>query len=103
MEPHVVLELLLFYAVPQGDVNPLAHALIDHFGDLPGVFDATYEQLLTSDDPDVRELLSLCDILVDGPFVLAERDLTLRFRGSRNQRLIDVPKSLEQGTVVLYA
>ena len=63
----------------------------------------TYEQLLTSDDPDVRELLSLCDILVDGPFVLAERDLTLRFRGSRNQRLIDVPKSLEQGEVVLYA
>ena len=51
----------------------------------------------------MRELLSLCDILVDGPFVLAERDLTLRFRGSRNQRLIDVPKSLEQGEVVLYA
>lgn len=63
----------------------------------------TYEQLLTSDDPDVRELLKLCDILVDGPFVLAERDLTLRFRGSRNQRLIDVPQSLEQGTVVLCA
>lgn len=47
MADHRVLELLLFYAVPQGDVNPLAHALIDRFGDLPGVFDATYEQLLT--------------------------------------------------------
>ena len=43
---HRVLELLLFYAIPQGDVNPLAHALIDHFGDLAGVFHASYEQLL---------------------------------------------------------
>ncbi len=40
------------------------------------------------------------DVLVDGRFVLAERSLSLRFRGSRNQRLIDVPKSLESGTVV---
>lgn len=46
MADHRVLELLLFYAIPQGDVNPLAHALIDRFGDLPGVFHATYEQLL---------------------------------------------------------
>lgn len=46
MADHRALELLLFYAVPQGDVNPLAHALIDHFGGLEGVFHATYEQLL---------------------------------------------------------
>lgn len=44
---HKVLELLLFYAIPRVDVNPLAHALIDHFGSLAGVFHATYEQLLT--------------------------------------------------------
>lgn len=43
---HKVLELLLFYAIPQGDVNPLAHRLVDHFGSLAGVFHATYEQLL---------------------------------------------------------
>ena len=43
---HRVLELLLFYAIPQGDVNPLAHRLVDHFGSLSGVFHATYEQLL---------------------------------------------------------
>lgn len=42
---HKVLELLLFFAIPQGDVNPLAHALIDRFGSLSGVFHATYEQL----------------------------------------------------------
>ena len=46
---HRVLELLLFYAIPQGDVNPLAHALIDHFGSLAGVFHATTEQLMAVD------------------------------------------------------
>lgn len=42
---HKALELLLFYAIPQGDVNPLAHRLIDTFGSLSGVFNATIEQL----------------------------------------------------------
>ena len=46
---HKVLELLLFYAIPQGDVNPLAHRLVDHFGSLAGVFHATYDQLLEVD------------------------------------------------------
>jgi len=48
------------------------------------------------------ELLSLIDVLVDGEFIEAQRDLTLRFRGSRNQRLIDLPASLEKGEVVLW-
>lgn len=43
---HRILELLLFYAIPQGDVNPLAHRLVKQFGSLTGVFHATYEQLL---------------------------------------------------------
>lgn len=43
---HRVLELLLYYAIPQGDVNPLAHALIDRFGSLAGVLNATYEDLV---------------------------------------------------------
>ena len=43
---HRVLELLLFYAIPQGDVNPLAHLLVDHFGSLTGVLHATYDQLV---------------------------------------------------------
>lgn len=49
-----------------------------------------------------KEFLSYLDVLVDGPFVQAKKDLTLRFRGSSNQRLIDVPASLERGTVVLW-
>ena len=47
-----------------------------------------------------KEYLSYLDVLVDGPFVEAKKDLMLRFRGSSNQRLIDVPKSLAAGTVV---
>ena len=46
---HKVLELLLFYAIPQGDVNPLAHTLMEHFGSLAGVFHATPEQLMSVD------------------------------------------------------
>ena len=49
-----------------------------------------------------REYLEHLDVLVDGPFVEAEKNLTLRFRGSANQRLIDVPASLARGTVVLW-
>lgn len=47
MPDHKALELLLFYSIPQGDVNLLAHRLIDTFGSLSGVFNATTEQLLS--------------------------------------------------------
>jgi anaerobic ribonucleoside-triphosphate reductase activating protein len=49
-----------------------------------------------------REYLSHLDVLVDGPFIQARKNLTLRFRGSDNQRLIDVPASLSRGEVVLW-
>ena len=49
-----------------------------------------------------REYLSYLDVLVDGPFVEAKKNLSLRFRGSENQRIIDVPASLAQNTVVLW-
>ena len=51
---------------------------------------------------DTREYLSYLDVLVDGPFVMAKKNLNLRFRGSENQRLIDVPASLERGEIVLW-
>jgi anaerobic ribonucleoside-triphosphate reductase activating protein len=44
--------------------------------------------------PTRRKLVELCDVIVDGPYVESERDLSLHFRGSRNQRVIDVQKSL---------
>ncbi len=48
------------------------------------------------------EMLSLIDVLVDGRFVRALKDISLKFRGSSNQRIIDVKKTLEQGEIVLY-
>lgn len=49
-----------------------------------------------------REYLSYLDVLVDGPFIEEKKNLSLRFRGSENQRLIDVPASLKSGQVVLW-
>lgn len=49
-----------------------------------------------------REYIGYLDVLVDGPFVLEKKDLTLRFRGSSNQRIIDVPATLEQKKIVLW-
>ena len=61
----------------------------------------TFEQLYAMEDPAIRDLLGQLEILVDGPFVEEERSLSLRFRGSRNQRIIDLPKSLAAGKAVL--
>ena len=60
-EPHNVLELLLFYAIPRKDTNELAHVLMDTFGSLKGVFDAPYEELIkvTGIGPNTAALLKL--------------------------------------------
>ena len=60
----------------------------------------TFETLLKEADPQRLALLRETDVLVDGPFLLAQRSLDVRFRGSRNQRLIDVQKSLSLGKTV---
>lgn len=49
-----------------------------------------------------EELLSYLDVLVDGPFMAEQKDLSLRFRGSKNQRLIDMKKTLAAGEIVLW-
>ncbi|MBQ2614210.1 MAG: anaerobic ribonucleoside-triphosphate reductase activating protein [Clostridia bacterium] len=63
----------------------------------------TFEELLKlgEKNPAILELLKLTDILIDGKFVLAEKSLMLKFRGSKNQRVLDVPASLTTGTAVL--
>ncbi len=60
----------------------------------------TYEHIIAS--PRLAPILRQIDVLVDGPFILAERDISLRFRGSRNQRLIDIPATALNGTITLY-
>ena len=56
----------------------------------------TYEQLTEQQDPNVQELLSLVDILVDGPFVLERKDISLKWKGSSNQRVL----MLKEGEIV---
>ena len=63
----------------------------------------TWEELMhEGESPDKRELLELIDILVDGRYIKELHDSLLQFRGSSNQRIIDVPKSLESGQVVIW-
>ena len=59
----------------------------------------TYEMMLTN--PKMRRLLSQIDVLVDGKFIQEEKSYDIYFRGSRNQRIIDVPRSLKEEKVVL--
>lgn len=60
-----------------------------------------YEDLVKKNDSTINELLSLTKYLIDGPFILEKRSLMLLFRGSSNQRIIDVKKTKEQKKIVL--
>ena len=61
----------------------------------------TYEELISMNDESVNNLLSILDLLVDGRYVQEERDLTLLFRGSKNQRVIDMNLTRQNGCVTL--
>jgi anaerobic ribonucleoside-triphosphate reductase activating protein len=63
----------------------------------------TYEKLLEAGEADALALLEAADVLVDGPFVLERKSYAALFRGSDNQRLIDLPASLARGEVVLWS
>ena len=64
----------------------------------------TYEELLTreNNEPSIKEFLENIDVLVDGKFVLEKKDLTLKFRGSSNQRIIDMKKTNQSWKVELF-
>ena len=57
----------------------------------------TFEQLLQMNDPSINRLLALTDTLIDGPFIQAQRNLELNFRGSENQRVLQAAASLSAG------
>ncbi|MDL2283548.1 anaerobic ribonucleoside-triphosphate reductase activating protein [Oxalobacter sp. OttesenSCG-928-P03] len=73
---------------------PLAKMIREEGLDLAIYTGYTLEEILRENDPDVLALLSLADILIDGPFLIGQRNLSLRFRGSSNQRILDLPRSL---------
>ena len=66
----------------------------------------TWEQLSSGTHrvslPETKEMLRLLDVLVDGRFVLERKNIRLRFRGSDNQRIIDVPHTIASGSVTLW-
>jgi anaerobic ribonucleoside-triphosphate reductase activating protein len=69
----------------------------------------TIEQILGKSEPKSRavtdvsnEMLSLIDVLVDGPYVDSLHNISLKFRGSSNQRVIDMKKTLQQRKIILY-
>ena len=73
------------------------HILDDSFHYHP----LTAEKLLTWRSKR-KEIIKMCDIFIDGRYIDSQRDISLCWRGSKNQRVIDIQKSLQQGEVVLY-
>lgn len=63
----------------------------------------TFERLMeiSKKDKNIGEFLKYIDVLVDGPFILSQKSFDVKFRGSKNQRIIDVVKSLKEGSVIL--
>lgn len=66
------------------------------------LFDADLLERFCEQWEDMKEFLDCLDVIVDGEFVQAKRNISLRFRGSENQRIIDVQESLRQGKTVLW-
>ena len=78
---------------------PLARALKEKGYEVASYSGYTFEALLRG-TPAQRALLAQLDVLIDGPFLQQEKSLELAFRGSANQRILDVPKSLASGAPV---
>ena len=86
------------FAQPEGFAK-LAGLLKEKGYEVASYSGYTFEALLEGSDAQ-RRLLSAIDVLIDGPFLLAEKSLEIAFRGSRNQRILDVKKSLAEGRAV---
>lgn len=77
----------------------IVQAIKQHGKDVVVYSGFTYERIL-ADGGDKAKLLKLCDYLIDGKFIFNQRSLSLQFRGSLNQRIIDIQASLQQGQIV---
>lgn len=88
-------------------LNPLVHKIRERFGQSKDIWcwtGYTWEELMRSGEtPDKAELLADVDVLVDGRYLESEKNSLLQFRGSSNQRVIDVKRSLAAGEPVIWA
>lgn len=111
LKPDYIAGLTLLGGEPMEPANQ--HALLPLLRRVKGDLDGKNVWVYTGDllenllhgnrhTPDTDEMLSYIDVLVDGPFVQDLKDISLRFAGSSNQRVIDVPKTLQSGKVVLW-
>lgn len=112
LEPYYISGLTLLGGEPFEHVNqigllPLVKKVREKYPDKSiwaysgYLFDRDIRDRMCNEWPETKELIGMIDVLVDGEFVLELKDLSLKFRGSSNQRVIDVQKSLKEGTVVL--
>lgn len=83
------------------EIIPLAEALTERGYTVWCYTGYTYEDVRNR--PDVKKLLSMCEVLVDGPFIESQRDISLLYRGSSNQRLIDLKASETEAEIVLWS
>lgn len=79
----------------------LARKIHEHGLDITTFTGYTLEQLRQMNDEDVNALLEQTDVLIDGPFVAEKKDISLRFRGSSNQRIIDMNETRRTGQITL--
>ena len=87
-----------------GPMAELAKGVLDMGLDLISYSGYTFEELLemSEEDEDVRFIVEHCRMIIDGRFILEEKTLALPFRGSTNQRLVNVQESLRTGEVVVF-
>ena len=83
-----------------GALIPVAQAVKSMGLDITTYTGHVYEDLARHADEDVKALLSLTDYLIDGPFIYSKRDIGMKFRGSSNQRIIDMNETRKAGFVV---
>jgi len=84
-----------------GALLPLAEGIRARGLDLAVYTGYTFEDILADGDRDVLALLGFASTLIDGPFILAQKSLLLPFRGSKNQRILDLAQSLSSGRAVV--
>lgn len=94
MQASACVDLIHYLNVRRIEMNKPEYSIILYTG-------YTFEQLIERNDSVVNELLSMCDLVIDGPFIESEKSFDCLYRGSKNQRIINSKTSLMLGEIVL--